>query len=520
MVFVSILYFVGKAAGMWVLMAYMGHNAFVMPKSVAVAGMPPFSTEEVELMYEYLNQNININGSGAVAAANPGKTPGGSYWFHWDRDAAVIMRTLLLTASSFASHKPRILRNLHAYVDWVMLTQHATPANGMDVRVEPKFHLPNGSLFRGSWCRPQNDGPGLKALALIDFANMLLDEGDSETVKKYLWTGNPAQQGGGAIWHNLEYVANNWGSATCDLWEDHLDFGFFWNGATMKKALLEGARFAQKMGDRKSHDQYWQAITFMDDKGWKRYWKGNGSVSEINPWWTWPWLNALEFWAHVNVYIGGILEAHGPDGSVVCAFNHAWDELTVEWSPLSIHVARTVLAYNHAFSKEYPINWWDYFHSVPGIMYGRYPNDWYAGGNPWVLTTAGLAHLLMRVAAKVQQEGVPEPEVLDVWKKAIRLNCETGACADKDKLAIQFITAGDAVLLRIRSHIKPEEKFHLYEQHEKHTGEQMAAEDLSWSYAEVLLAVHARNVFFGLTDKEARLTAEMGHRYRRSSGEL
>ena len=32
----------------------------------------------------------------------------------------------------------------------------------LDIRTEPKFELPNGDVFAGAWCRPQNDGPGLR----------------------------------------------------------------------------------------------------------------------------------------------------------------------------------------------------------------------------------------------------------------------------------------------------------------------------------------------------------------------
>jgi hypothetical protein len=32
------------------------------------------------------------------------------------------------------------------------------------------------------------------------------------------------------------------------------------------------------------------------------------------------------------------------------------------------------------------------------VLIGRYPGDTYAGGNPWVLSTAALAQLLYRAA--------------------------------------------------------------------------------------------------------------------------
>jgi len=39
--------------------------------------------------------------------------------------------------------------------------------NNVDVRVEAKFEIPSGTPFNGGWCRPQTDGPGLRAITLI-----------------------------------------------------------------------------------------------------------------------------------------------------------------------------------------------------------------------------------------------------------------------------------------------------------------------------------------------------------------
>ena len=44
--------------------------------------------------------------------------------------------------------------------------QHKEDPNGIDVRVEPKFTIPDGNPYTGGWCRPQTDGPALRAMAL------------------------------------------------------------------------------------------------------------------------------------------------------------------------------------------------------------------------------------------------------------------------------------------------------------------------------------------------------------------
>jgi len=46
-------------------------------------------------MYALFDVNINIQGKGGVVAAPDRSTPGGSYYYHWMRDAALTMRTYM-----------------------------------------------------------------------------------------------------------------------------------------------------------------------------------------------------------------------------------------------------------------------------------------------------------------------------------------------------------------------------------------------------------------------------------------
>ena len=56
------------------------------------------------------------------------------------------------------------------------------------------------------------------------------------------------------------------------------------------------------------------------------------------------------------------------------------------------------------------------------------------------------------------------------------------------------MAVGDSVLQRVRYHTEGD-GFHLFEQMNRGTGYQMSAEDLTWSYAEVLNAMHSRDVY-------------------------
>ncbi len=71
------------------------------------------------------------------------------------------------------------------YVSWVQTVQNQADPNGIDIRTEPKFEIPSGVPYTGGWCRPQNDGPGLRAMALAQYASILHAEGeDTSAVSK------------------------------------------------------------------------------------------------------------------------------------------------------------------------------------------------------------------------------------------------------------------------------------------------------------------------------------------------
>ena len=427
----------------------------------------PFSDSEVDTMRTYYLANINIEGKGGVVAAPDYDTPGGSYYFHWMRDAALSMRTLQETSSNFTDYDSL----MQSYTQWVLTVQSEESPNGIDVRTEPKFNLPDGDVFTGGWCRPQNDGPGLRATTLMMYAETLIDYGRIEYVGTYLWTSDPEDKNGGAIKYDLDYIVDGWDSSTCDLWEEYTDADLFWNRYTMKKAMYLGADFAEHFSDSESAALYRETADKIDETLYSNHWTG-------------------EY----------VQEATGrtKDGAVIVGFNEGFigEENGDPFYPTAFEVASTVNAYNTMFCNEYSINEQDTNSGVPGILYGRYENDSYAGGNPWQLLTAALANLFYRGANYILDEGLPSSEALDMWATAF--NLPDGYFDGKSASAVseQFVVAGDSVLTRLRGHVD-DNNFHLTEQMDENTGAQMSAEDLTWSYAEVLNAMHSRDVWKG-----------------------
>jgi glucoamylase len=427
----------------------------------------PFSASEVSTMRKYFLANINIQGKGGIVAAPDYDTPGGNYYYHWMRDGALTMRCLQETnPGNFSS----IESTVKSYIQWVVNAQSESDPNGIDVRTEPKFELPNGQVFSGAWCRPQNDGPGLQATSLIMAAHSLMAQGETDYVKQYLWTGDANKYHGGAIKYDLDYVVSSYATNTCDLWEEIRDPDFFWNRITMKKAMIMGIQFANEMGDTAAAATYQTTLNAITSTLYKNHWNG-AFVQECN--------------------------ARTMDSAVIVGFNDGYDASDNLFYPTSIEVAKTVSSYNTMFCNEYAINQADTSKGLPGVLYGRYSHDTYAGGNPWVLSTGALAQLLYRAASYViDTNSVPTADVLAAWRMA--LNAPSNLPTTPAALAQVFFNNADGVLWRLRQHVTAK-GFHLDEQIDRNTGVQVSAEDLTWSYAEVLNAMTQRNKFLSKT---------------------
>ena len=114
-----------------------------------------------------------------------------------------------------------------------------------------------------------------------------------------------------------------------------------------------------------------------------------------------------------------------------------------------------------------------------------------AGGNPRILSSGALASLFYRASIYTATKGVPSQAALAVWASAFN---QTSLPTTPSALATVFAAQGDGVLLRIRQHVE-NDGFVLYEQIDRNTGAQVSAKDLTWSYAEVLNAMHHRAVY-------------------------
>ena len=413
------------------------------------AADPGFRQSDIDSMTTVFLSQINVQNSGAVEASPDTNTPGGSYFYHWMRDGALTYLSLMEINNDNLS---AFQTQLDAYVDWVKKVQNETSIYG-DIRVEPKFYIPTGKPYDQNWCRPQTDGPGLRAMALSHYGMVLLANNgggvhDAQLAKIY-----------SLVQYDLAWVVNNWRSDSCDLWEERHSSDFYWNTAGFVFSLNKAADFSDAMG-------------MGEGSGWRT------TASTIEA-------TALQH------DIGYIYEANErkKDSAVI----HAIATFGVH-DPTSTAAAETIRVLVQTFCEEYSIVENDVTAGRVGTLVGRYPGDVYDGGNPWQLLTAILAETFYKGAIanfdSVLERGV-DP-VLDTHEHAAWFELlQLPEGAKVSEMAWRQLTAGDSVMNNLYQKIRVDLP-RVDEQIDRDTGTQRSAESLTWSYANVLHALHER----------------------------
>jgi glucoamylase len=314
---------------------------------------------------------------GMVVASPSRSKP--DYYFDWVRDTALTYRALI---DYYELKKdPRIKNMIFTWVDAEAYRQNQPTFTGLG---EPKYFI-DGSGYTGGWGRPQNDGPALRAIAMIKFARLMLAEGNQDYVLKKLYHGViPADS---PIKKDLEYSAHHWREPSFELWEEEMGMHFY-TLLAQHTALQEGAKLARELGDNAAADFY-----AMQSKLVGNMIKSEFMDSEIGIKATIRRVNGGLGYKNSNLDVAPLLALlHNSPYQKLVAFN-------------APSVKRYVEKLTTTFAELYNIN-----KAFPelGVSIGRYPEDRYDGyettkaGNPWFLSTIGLGeyYCLARTESK------------------------------------------------------------------------------------------------------------------------
>lgn len=404
--------------------------------SVAVSQTHALPSQEFAVNKILNNMSLSDADKGAVVASPSRSNP--DYYYHWVRDAALSYDALLTyyEHSSNAKLKNIINQKMHDYRDFSVRLQHTQTITGLG---EPKFYV-DGRAYTGDWGRPQNDGPALRAISFIHWANILLKAGQDKFVRETLYDAKlPADL---PIKVDLEYISHHWQDANFDLWEEVKGTHFYTLMVT-RKALLDGAVLAEKLNDHGAAVWY-QSQAKLIEKQLALFWDKNKLLIK-------PTINQT----------GGMKDKKSDiDTAVILGLLHGdRHDGFLRWNDRRLldTLDKTI----STFKSLYPIN---HVADIQGVAIGRYPEDHYSGGdkwqgNPWVLCTYAVAEALYRYAAELKAGG------------------DASAAA-------KTTTYADQLIKRIDYHANADGS--LNEQIDKDTGYMQSARDLTWNYAAIL----------------------------------
>jgi glucoamylase len=396
-----------------------------------------------------------------------------NYRYHWVRDSALVINTLIDQYKKLPKDKrEEFLKGpINKYIVFSALNQQLSgPAN----LGEPKYEL-NGAPYLGEWGRPQNDGPALRALALMEWIEILLEDGYQQEAESVFRS---------VVTPDLSYTVESYGKASYDIWEEVRGEHFY--VLLLQRTALKVAQRVEKKLNLNELALY------------------HGEIQKILDY------DLSKFKSEKR----GVIEAtREPDGGHVKDKNSKLDIATIyavllkhrfnlevdeeEYSVLDSWVLSTAEKLRKKFSKIYPINQRGY----PGTLMGRYPEDKYFGGNPWPIATLAMAELHFRLALALTRNVEFSVDQLNknFLNQVLRsvgaeplLEGERLAFASKKReLLIQSLfKMGDIYLARVRFHASDEG--YLYEQFDRHTGFATALSHLSWSHSSFLDATLAR----------------------------
>ena len=316
-----------------------------------------------------------------MVVASPSKTAP-NYYYDWVRDTALTMRSLIDYYELKKDAKVKKL--IFTWIDAEAYRQNLPTYSGLG---EPKYNI-DGSGFTGPWGRPQNDGPALRAIAMIKFARILFAEGQHDYVLKKLYHGVlPADS---VIKKDLEYVAHHWTEHSFDLWEEEKGMHFY-TLLSQHVALQEGAKLAAELKDTNAADFYRQESERIGRKLKSEFMDNRVGI-----------LVTTQKSAPLGYKNSGL------DVAPLLALLHTSPYQKL-FSLRDANVVKYIQVLANTFAEIYQVN---KKYQGMGVGIGRYPEDRYDGyetsklGNPWFLSTLALGEYFCLVKDEMSKQGI------------------------------------------------------------------------------------------------------------------
>jgi glucoamylase len=383
--------------------------------------------------------------SGTIVASPSKQDP--NYFYDWIRDSALVYNAL------------NNLNDTKEYVKSTIIHQMVGDFG------EPKFYI-DGKVYDKPWGRPQTDGPGLRTITLYTFIQNHLKQGGKIHDLHHLY--NPNYPPDSIIKKDLEYIAHNYNKQSFDLWEEFYG-NHFYNLMIHQRALEIGSEIADLFNDPGA-SAYYKLICYQIRK-------------ELN-----------NYWDETHMVVTAIKGQQRLDIAIVLACLHSSGGTFNLYACKSDRILISLAKLHASFQVEYPVNYGHEF-----VLYGRYNTDEYDGtgksvGNPWILSTFGVAELLYRIGLDFHNDGYIDVTSINLLFYQFfipRMNLQKRRIHNSEPLFYDIIgnltQTADGITKRVLGF---GERFS--EQIDRNMGFMKGAVDLSWAYASFVTAYDAR----------------------------
>jgi glucoamylase len=319
--------------------------------------------------------------------------PDPDYFFHWFRDSAVVIDALRVLRADGTVSAPTALAH---FADFVQFSLDLRTLDGRALvrsrdwrtRVAPDFEKfvrtdfdlsgahgdaivgetrvnPDGTLDISRWGRPQNDGPPLRALALLRWFSSVMFEPDLDASASALLRAD------------LEYTCAHWREPCYDIWEEE-NGQHYYTLCVSAAALEAGAAWLEDRGDTA------RALDL------------RRQVTAIRQMLDGYWSEAQSFYRS-RILSEGRQTSKELDIAVILAAIHAPSD-AARHSLRDPRMHSTLKALERLFIDEYPIN--QDLPSARAPAMGRYTGDVYYSGGAYYFSTLGAAEFCFQVARR------------------------------------------------------------------------------------------------------------------------
>jgi len=331
----------------------------------------------------YLFDNILENGS---IMASPSVEP--DYRFHWVRDSAIVIKNIIHLYNKVP--EPKYMEILENYIKTEQTHIKHHPA-------EPKFHL-DKTPYTGDWGRPQNDGPAMRGIVCIKLLDVMSAKYAPALYK--------------IILSDLSYTIDEIEEPCFDLWEEEFGYHLYTRMLQTKFIYDSFKNMHIKNKEKKlTSDILTKTRTYLS-----HHFTNEGINSSYD--------------IHGNIQ-------RKYDASFLLGLSHVDYDLPL-LDDFEQQIDTYVNTLKEQFNTIYSLN---KKMNIPFM--GRYTEDMYFTGNPWIITTIAL---------------------YQYWNYK------------------KYTMEGFGNFLELLR----EKKMDLPEQLDKITGENKSVERLTWNYAELI----------------------------------